>query len=202
MKFGDSAFNAGRIILLVAYRVLCTCIQYSIALCRRPEVASRIISAVCMWPTINHKVEKCGDPRLSRSGEIRLKAVGCSIFGRFSNFDKCRPETAGDVISSVALAFVGLDVRAKLRDSRLNNGIILFDCWVGRTRFRTFEQYFITFCSRPETISNVISGVIVEAAGMKVHVKLGDSRSNRSRYIRLPQIRDELRRNRNTPIIT
>ena len=33
---------------------------------------------------------------------------------------------------------------------------------------------------RPEVDSDVISGVVVEATGMKVRVKSGDSRSNRS----------------------
>ena len=33
--------------------------------------------------------------------KIRLKAVKSSIFGRFSNFAKCRSEAAGDVISGV-----------------------------------------------------------------------------------------------------
>ena len=42
-----------------------------------------------------------------------------------SNFDKCRPEVAGDVISGVALGYVSMDVRAKLGDSRLNNGRII-----------------------------------------------------------------------------
>ena len=33
--------------------------------------------------------------------KIRPKAVG--IFGRFLNFDKCRPEAAGEVITGVAV---------------------------------------------------------------------------------------------------
>ena len=39
---------------------------------------------------------------------------------------------------------------------------------------------------RPEVYSDVISGVNPTGMGVKVHVKLGVSRSNRSRYIRLP----------------
>ena len=59
--------------------------------------------------------------RVNRSEEIRPKAISCSIFSRFSNFDKCRPEVAGD---GAALNDVGVDVHPKLGDSRLNNGRI------------------------------------------------------------------------------
>ena len=65
---------------------------------------------------------KVRDPRLNNYREIRPKAVGCGIFGRFSNFDKCRPELAGDVISGVALAHIGMDGSAELGDFRLNIG--------------------------------------------------------------------------------
>ena len=34
-----------------------------------------------------------------RATKMRPKADGSDIFGRFSNFDKCWPEVAGDVIS-------------------------------------------------------------------------------------------------------
>ena len=39
---------------------------------------------------------------------------------------------------------------------------------------------------RPEVHSDVISGVVVDPTGVKVRAKLDDSRSNRSRDIRLP----------------
>ena len=65
---------------------------------------------------------KFSDPCLNHSGEIRPKDAGCGIFGLYSNFDKCRLEIAGDVIPGVALEHVGMDVRAKFDDSRLNNG--------------------------------------------------------------------------------
>ena len=39
---------------------------------------------------------------------------------------------------------------------------------------------------RPEVPSDIISGVVVDPAGVKVRVKFGDSGSNRSRDIRLP----------------
>ena len=45
------------------------------------------------------------------------KAVGCGIF---------RPEAAGDVISGMALDYVGTaDVHASLSDQRLNSGRII-----------------------------------------------------------------------------
>ena len=44
--------------------------------------------------------------------------------GRSSNFDKCRPELAGEVISDATLAYVGVDDRAKFGDSMLNSGRI------------------------------------------------------------------------------
>ena len=54
--------------------------------------------------------------------EIRPKAVGGGIFGRFSNIDECRSEVAGDVISGMAVDYVGLDVRATSGGSGLNSG--------------------------------------------------------------------------------
>ena len=39
----------------------------------------------------------------SHATKIRPKAVGGGIFGRILNFDKCRSEVAGDVISAVAV---------------------------------------------------------------------------------------------------
>ena len=45
-----------------------------------------------------------------RAMQILPKAVGGGIFYRFSNFDKCRLEVAGDVISG---RLVGPDVREK-----------------------------------------------------------------------------------------
>ena len=33
-----------------------------------------------------------------------------------------------------------------------------FDSLTGRTHFRTFVQYFIAFCSRPEAVNDVICG--------------------------------------------
>ena len=41
------------------------------------------------------------------------------ILGRFSSFDRGRPEAAGDVISGTALDSVGMDVPASFGDSSL-----------------------------------------------------------------------------------
>ena len=50
----------------------------------------------------------------------------CSIFGRFfSNFDKCRPELAGDVISGVDIEWIGDDVCVKCGDSMVNSDRII-----------------------------------------------------------------------------
>ena len=59
------------------------------------------------------------DPRLNRSREIRPEAVRDGIFDCFLNFDNCQPEIASDVISGMAIHYVGVDVRVKLGDSRL-----------------------------------------------------------------------------------
>ena len=85
------------------------------------------------------------------------KAVGCSIFGRFSNLDKCRPEAACDVISGRALEYVGTDVRAGLGDIKSK----VVELLSGRTRFAHLCAAFITVCSRPEAASDVISGTSV-----------------------------------------
>ena len=44
----------------------------------------------------------------------------------------------------------------------------------------TFMQNSITFCSQLEEAIDVIAEVAVEKAGLDVHVKFGDSRSNYS----------------------
>ena len=57
-----------------------------------------------------------------RTTKIRPKADGSGIFRRFPTLDKCRPEVAGDVISGVAVGYVGMDVRATFGESALNSG--------------------------------------------------------------------------------
>ena len=60
------------------------------------------------------KFVKLCDPCLNGSPVIRPDAVGGGIFGRFSNFYKCRPEVAGDIISGVAVDYVDPDVFCKM----------------------------------------------------------------------------------------
>ena len=49
-----------------------------------------------------------------------------------------------------------------------------------------FDRYLNFDNCQPELVSDVISGAVVDLTGVKVPVKFGDSRSNRSRDIRLP----------------
>ena len=51
--------------------------------------------------------------------KIRAKATGSGIFGSFPNFDNCRLEVAGDVMSSVAVHYFGMDVRSTSGESGL-----------------------------------------------------------------------------------
>ena len=81
------------------------------------------------------------------------------IFGRFSNFDKCRPEGADDVISGVALEYVVTDVSASFGDYKLNIGRIIRS--PAGPVLCTFVQYLVTFCSRPEATGDFISGWLV-----------------------------------------
>ena len=60
--------------------------------------------------------------------QIRPKAVGSGIFGRFSYFDKFRSEVTGGAISGVSSAaadYFGVDVRATFGASGLNSGPII-----------------------------------------------------------------------------
>ena len=99
---------------LPAANVLRTFVQCLIAACsRRPEAISEVISGRIVRSTVPDERVKRRDPGLNPSGEIRPKAVGCGIFGRLSNFDKCRPEVAGDFKFGVALVHVLVDVCEK-----------------------------------------------------------------------------------------
>ena len=61
-----------------------------------------------------------------------------------------------DVISGVALNYVGMDIRARFGDSRLNNGRIirLFGWQDSFFYLRTFVQYLVVFGSRSEAASD------------------------------------------------
>ena len=60
-----------------------------------------------------------------RATKIRPKAVGSGTFGRFPNFDKCRSEVSGDVLSGAAVHYVVMDVRSTFGESVLNSGRII-----------------------------------------------------------------------------
>ena len=47
-----------------------------------------------------------------------------------------------------------MDVPPKLGDSRLNSGRVI-RLFCGRTRLRTFVQYLVSCCNRPEAASDV-----------------------------------------------
>ena len=57
--------------------------QYSIAVCSRPEADSGFISGSFVGLTVRYKRLKFRDPYLNSSGEILPEAVGCGIFDSF-----------------------------------------------------------------------------------------------------------------------
>ena len=73
-----------------------------------------------MGPIVHDAPVRVRHPRLNRSPEITLEAVGGVIFGRFSNVDNFRPKVVWDVISGVVVEPIGLDVHAKFGDSMSN----------------------------------------------------------------------------------
>ena len=104
VNFGDSLLNNGwpnysthcRL-----YPFLRTSVQYLIAFCSRPEAASDVISGRFVRLAVPDKYVKFHGRRLNRSREIPPNAVGCGIYDRFLNFDKCQREIVSDVISGV-----------------------------------------------------------------------------------------------------
>ena len=73
-----------------------------------------------MRPVVRDAPVKFHDPRLNRSQEIEHVPVGGDILDRFFNFDNCQPEVASDLISCMAVQYVGVDVCVKFGDSRSN----------------------------------------------------------------------------------
>ena len=70
------------------------------------------------------------------------------------------------------------DVRPKRDDSTLNSGRVT-RLLAAAPVLRTFVQYFIAFCNRPES-----AGMFVRPIAPDKPVQFGDSRSNDSRDIR------------------
>ena len=86
-------------------------------------------------------------------------------------------------ISSVAIHYVGVDVRVKFGDSsfRLTE---LFDSLPAAPVLHTFVQYLIPVCSRQEAASDVLSGRFVMLIVPDKSVAFCDLRFNRSGEIR------------------
>ena len=98
---------------------------YLVAFCSRPEAAGDVISGRFVRPIVSDKSVKLCYPRLNCSPEIQQEAAGGGIFDRFSNFDKCKRDVAGDFVSSMAVGQVGVNVAAKFGDYMLSNGRII-----------------------------------------------------------------------------
>ena len=98
---------------LPAAAVQHTFVQYLIACCSRSEAATDVISDMFVGLSVPDRHVKFRDSRLHRSLEILPNAFSCGIFDRFSNFDKCRLEVAGDINSGriVRLWSAGLVLR-------------------------------------------------------------------------------------------
>ena len=116
-----------------------------------------------------------------RASKIRPNAVEGWFFGRFSNFDKCRPEVADDVIFGVAETMVDINLHVKFGGSMLKSGRIIR--LLSAPALRNFAQYLITFCSRLEAASDVISGRIARPIVVDKRVKLCHPCLKRSREL-------------------
>ena len=105
-----------------------------------------------------------------RATQIRPKAVGGGIFGRSSNFDKCRLELAGDVISGRFMGPDASDNCVKVGDP----AITLLE----KLHLKPSEAAFSTFFRDNfwlGVVSDIISGVAVYSACMGVHATFGES---------------------------
>ena len=74
-----------------------------------------------------------------------------------------------------------MDICAKFGYYRLNSGRIYSTLWPAAPILRTFVQYLIAFCSRPEAASDVISGRFVRPIVPDKYIKFGYPRLNNSR---------------------
>ena len=121
-------------------------------------MASDVIPGRFVGPIVPDKCVKFRVPLFNRSGEIQPKTVRCGIFGRFSNFDNCRPEVAGNVISGAALVHVGVDVPTKLGDYRWPNHQLFPRPDPFHAVLRSIQLHFY---SRPEVASDAKSSRFV-----------------------------------------
>ena len=90
-----------------------------------------------------------------------------------------------DVLSGRFVGPLVPDNRVNFGDPRLNSSREIPPKAVGGG---IFDRFVNSDHCKPEVVSDVISGVFVEPRGVKVAVKLSDSRSNCSRDIRLPHL--------------
>ena len=101
--------------------------EHVYAICCRPEVAGDVISGenaktVEGYAVLNFEVASlCSFRDIQNKIPTKPKAVGSGIVDRFSNFDNCQSEEAGDVISGVAVNPAGVKARVKFGDSRSNH---------------------------------------------------------------------------------
>ena len=65
----------------------------------------------------------------------------------FSNFNKCQPEVADDVISGAVVDLVDTDFRVRFGDSKLNSGRAIKTLCRPDPFYTPFLQYSIAFCS-------------------------------------------------------
>ena len=135
-----------------------------------------VIFGQSVRPMVPNKRVKFCFPRLNRSPEILPGTIKGGPFDYFSNIYKCRPDVAGDVISGVAVACVGIVIRAKFCHSTLNKGRIIRLC-PSTPVLHAFVQYLllVAFCSRLDAASDVISGGFVRPIVPDKCVKFGNS---------------------------
>ena len=94
-----------------------------------------------------------------------------------------RPEEDNDIISGVAIDYIGMDDHVTFGDSMINNMIIKINSLPAAPVLRTFVQYLVTFCSRPDDASDFISGSIWGPIIPNKPVKCRDPCLNHSREI-------------------
>ena len=124
VKFSDNRLNSDRIIPVFgqpAGSVLRTFVQYLTACCSRPETVIVTSYPGGLWRQIVHDQRVIfRDPRLNRSREIPLEAVGFVIFIRFSNVNNVLAEVVSDVVSGTVVDPIGMKVFVKLGDFTLH----------------------------------------------------------------------------------
>ena len=94
-------------------------------------------------------------------------------FRPFSDFDKCRPEAAGDGISGSFVRQVVFKKGANYGHPRLNRILEISPEAVGTD---IFDSSGFRYNLRPEGDSDVLSDVAIDNVGMDAHVKRVDSR--------------------------